>query len=230
MRLLPRLSLIVLTLAAAANLRALEFRLLSWDGEITDLHYKRGAETVPVAAYENLLSPPYTWTGTGPLVLSRETRQEGKTVRTTVATLPPAGDLTHAILLLAATDATRTAYTGIWMDDSPESRPPQTITYRNLSSSTVAIRLGADDFTVPPQSFRTQRTEATTQRMVLKVAAQTQSGWEIIASTSQSVRPGRRTLVLLRDGRPQPNGHKDLIDFLVFNDRPAPPTPAGSTP
>lgn len=217
-----RLLLLALLLGTVLPAAALEFRLLSWDGEITDLHYAAGAEAVPVAAYENRLSPANPFTGTGPLVLFRETKLDGKTVRIPVATLTPPPDLTHAIVLLSATDPARTAYTGVWMDDSVENRPLQTVTYRNFSSYTVAIRLGDEDHIVAPRSFLTRHATAATQRMVLKAAAQTESGWEIIASTSQSMRPGRRTLVLLRDGRPQPNGHKDRIDFLVFNDRPAP--------
>lgn len=222
-----RLVFLSLLLVAASPAAALEFRLLSWAGEISGLHYASGPASVPVVADENLLSPAYQFTGPGPLVLFRETTADGKTVRVPVATLTPPEGLTHAVLLLSATDASRTAFTGVWMDDSVETRPAQTITYRNFSSYTVAIRLGDREHTVAPQSFYTHRAGAATERMVLKAAARTPDGWEIIASTSQTVRPGRRTLVLLRDGRPQPNGHTDRIDFLVFNDRPpAPPAAA----
>lgn len=223
-----RILLFVLFLAlGATTAAALEFRLLSWDGEVIDLRYSDGTQSVPVVAYENLLSPVYLWTGPGPLVLFRETTIEGRTVRTPVATVSPPEGFTHAILLLVATDMTRTGYTGTWINDSLEARPLQTITYQNLSSYTVTIRLGEQEFTVPPKSASTQRTDNTVQRMVLKAAAQTETGWELIASTSHTARPGRRTLVVLRDGRVQPNGHKDRIDFLIFNDRPpAPPSTA----
>ncbi|HEY9247723.1 MAG TPA: hypothetical protein VIO38_01250 [Rariglobus sp.] len=208
--------------------RALEFRLVSWDGDINDLNYATGGKVVPVAACESLLSPAYQWIGTGPLILFREVKQDGKTVRIPVATLTPPTELTHAILLLSATDASHSTYAGRWINDSLDARPLQTITYLNLSQYLIGIRLGEEEYTVAPQSSRTQATDTSVQRLLLKAAAKTPSGWEIIASTSQTVRAGRRTLVLLRDGRPQVNGHIDRIDFLIFNDRPQPPASPGT--
>lgn len=214
--------------SGVTNASALEFHLVSWDGEITDLNYAQGTKAVPVEACESLLSPPYQWTGTGPLVLFRKIQHEGKTVRMPVATLTPPAGLTNAILLLSATDSSHTAYSGLWIDNSLDARPLQSTTYYNLSHYLIGIRLGNEEYTVAPQSSRTQLTDTSVQRMLLKAAAKTASGWEIIASTSQTVRPGRRTLVFLRDGRPQINGHIDRIDFLIFHDRPVIPSPEGT--
>jgi hypothetical protein len=223
------LLLVVLNLfAGVGGVRALEFRVASWEGDITDLNYSRDGEIVPVLAAENVLSPAYRWSGPEALILFKETKEKDKTVRITVAKLTPPAKLTNAILILSAVDSARTTYTGLWLDDSLEARPLQTITYRNLSRYVIGVRLGDSDYTIPPQSSCTHLTGAAVQRVVLKAAAQTASGWEIIASTSQTNRPGRRTLVLLRDGRPQPNGHVDLVDFIIFNDRPRPPEPPGT--
>lgn len=225
MKFLPLL--ITLVAALGSTGLAAEFRLISWDGDIGDLKYADGSRVVPLAAGETYLSPAYHHDGAGPLVLFREREKDGRTVREKVAELTWPAGWEQAIIILSATDAGRTAYTGYWIEDGLQARPLQTVCYQNLSAAPVGIRLGDREFVVPPRSSRTERVDTKVERLLLKAAAQTPSGWEIIASTSQSFRPGRRTLVLLRDGRPQPNGHKDLIDFLVFNDRPqAPEEPA----
>lgn len=206
------------------DLPALEFRLLSWGGEIDDLSYKSASEVVHVTVGENALSPIYHWSGNDRLTFFKEIKVEAKTILKPVAKFTPPADLRQAILLLIP-EASDSTYTGIWMDDSQEARPVQTITYRNLSSYTIGIQMGTEQFTVAPQSFIVHPTNAANQRVVLKAAAQTGTGWTLIASTSQSIRTGRRTLVLLRNGRPQPNGESALVDFVLFHDRPAPPVP-----
>ncbi len=224
-------SLIILFCAItvlASTSRALEFRLLSWADTIEGLKYANGQKPIEIVAWDCVLSPKYQLTGTGPLVLFREIKQDDKTVRVPVATLPPPAGFTHAILLLAATDASKQAYTAVWIDDSPEVRKAQTITYHNLSSYPVLIKLGTEEISLAPQAMGTRATDPALERLALKVAAQTEAGWEIVASTSQAIRPGLRTLVILRDGRIQGNGLKDRIDFLSFNDLPPPPTPAGT--
>lgn len=214
--------------SATPQLHALEFRLLSWDGDIRDLKYAAGQKPVDVVATEGALSPKYTYTGSGPLVLFREVQQEDKTVRVPVASLTPPEGFTHAILMLAAVDAAGTAYTARWINDSPEVRREQTITYENLSSYAVAIKLGKDELLVAPGAATTRATNPDVFRLALKVAAQTPKGWEMIISSSQPVRPRLRTLVILRDGRENPYGPKEPVEYLAFNDLLPPPNPSGS--
>ncbi|MDF3058001.1 MAG: hypothetical protein K0R17_2216 [Rariglobus sp.] len=211
----------------ASTSSALEFRLLSWAGTIDDLKYANGQKPVEIVAWDSALSPKYQLTGAGPLVLFREIKQEEKTIRVPVATLPPPTGSTHAILLLSATDASNQAYTAVWIDDSPEVRKAQTITYYNLSSYPVLIKLGTEEISLAPQAMSIRATDPAFERLALKVAAQTEAGWEIVASRSHAIRPGLRTLVILRDGRTQGNGLKDRIDFLSFNDKPPAPAPLG---
>jgi hypothetical protein len=227
---LSLLSIFIGFLLLGMNVHALEFRLLALGNEITDLNYKLGSEVVPVNAGENGLSPPYQWTGGGALTFFRKIENEGKVTSKVVATFTPPEGLKQAILILVPEPADAT-YTGLWMDDSQEARPVQTITYRNFSRYTIAIQLGDEQFTVAPKSFVVCPTGPTNQRVVLKAAVQTGNGWQLIASTSQSVRVGRRTLVILRDGRPQSNGESALVDFILFHDRPSPsPAAAPSSP
>ena len=205
-------------------LHALEFRLVSWEGDISDLNYSDGNTPVPVSASEGALSTPYHFEGPGPLILYKEVPAEGKIVRQPMATLTIPPNFTAAIILLAYADPSRTTFTGTWIDDSLEARPPQTVTYRNFSSYPVAIKLGAGDYAIAPQGSLTQLTDSAVERVLFKAAAQTKSGWKAIASTVQPVRPGMRTLVILRDGRPSPGtGIKALVDMLRFNDYPPPP-------
>ena len=223
------LLIIVCATALISPARALEFRLLSWSGDIEDLKYTNGQKPMDMVAWDSALSPPYQFTGTGPLVFFREVKVDDKKIRVPVATLPAPEGVTHAILLLAATNASKQAYTAIWIDDSPEVRKAQTITYRNLSSYPVVIQLGAEEIALDPKAMRTCPTDPSLQRLPLKIAAKAGMGWEIIASASQPIRPGLRTLVILRDGRMQPSGVKALVDCLAFNDLPPPPTPAGTS-
>lgn len=217
----PRSLIILFCLVAASattHLHALEFRLLSWDGDIRDLKYGGGPKAVDVVATEGALSPKYTYNGSGPLVLFREVKQEDKTVRVPVASLTPPEGVTQAILVLAATDAAGTGYTARWINDSPEVRREQTITYENLSSHPVAIKLGKDELYIAPGAATTRATNPDVFRLALKVAAQTPKGWEMVISSSQPVRPRLRTLVILRDGRENPYGPKEPVEYLAFND------------
>lgn len=205
---------------------ALEFRLVSWEGEISDLKYSDGNTQVPVDADEGTLSAPYDYKSPGPLVLYREVVVDGKLVRQPVVTLAIPAEFTEAIVVLAYVDASRTTCVGTWIDDSLESRPPQTVTFWNFSSYPVAIKLGNEEHSISPSGSLTRPTDPAVERVRFKAAAQTLAGWEVFASATQPVRPGMRSLVLLRDGRPDYRGFKELVDMLRFNDYPPRPAPA----
>lgn len=210
----------------ALPLQALDFRVISWDGEIAGLKYSDGKLPVAIDAVEGSLSSSYHFAGEGPLVLYREVNVEDKIVRIPAATLAAPPGFTQAIILLAYADATRETCTGLWIDDSAAVRPAQTVTYRNLSGHSVAIKIGTEDQVIPPKGTHTLVTDPKVERMIFKAAAQTEAGWKVVASSVQPVRPGLRTLVLLRDGRPDHTGHREIIDLLTFNDYPPPPAPA----
>lgn len=220
-------TLLIIVTGWLLPLRAVEFRLISWEGQIQGLKYSNGKTQVDIAAGEGSLSSVFRFEGPGPLILYREVEQEGKTVREPMAALPVPEGFTQAIILLAYADAAKKTFTGLWINDAPEARPPQTITYRNLSSYPVAIKLGTTEYTVPPHGIRAQATDPRVQRMVFKAVAHTPAGWKSIVSTIQPVRPGLRTLVIMRDGRPDPaTGIKEIVDLLMFDDYP--PAPAGA--
>lgn len=214
----------------APAVRALEFRVVSWDGEIAGLFYAEGTKTPEIVAEEGVYSRGYATAVTGPLILFRQVAEAGETRRVPVAELPAPVGFTHALLVLSPADSARTRFTGVWIDDSPTSRPAQSITFRNLSPMAVALRLGAGEHSLDPGASLTLPTDAAARRMPFKLAAQTSEGWRIVASGSQAVRPGRRTLVLLRAGREQPDGRHDPVDLVVLNDLPAPVLAAAQRP
>jgi hypothetical protein len=224
----PRLLLVfsIAWFAYTLPLHALEFRLVSWEGEISDLKYSNGSAQVTISASESNLSDVYEFKGSPPLILYKEVQKEGKTVRQAVATLTPPDGFTKAIVLLAYTDASKTTYSGVWINDSVDARPPQTVTYHNFSSYPIAIKLDTKEYMIPPKGDYIQSTNAAMKRVLFKAAAQTKTGWEVVASTVQPVRPGLRTLVMMRDGRPDSyTGLTEVVDILKFNDYPPPPEP-----
>jgi hypothetical protein len=222
-----RLLLLAVFSLTLSPLHALEFRLLSWSGDITDLFYSQGGKSVSVTASETTVSPLYTWQGSDKLVFYRERRQEDRTIRDTVLTVDAPPDLAKAILLLSLDPSNPANNTGQWIDDTPSGIPADAVTYLNLSSHRVGIQLGQETSTVAAKDSKTFRLDNKRRLLTLKVAAQNQSGWQVVASSSLGTYPGRRTLMILRDGRPQPNGLKDVIEMLRFDDY---PTSADTTP
>lgn len=220
------LVLLVLLVAAAPSAHALEFRLLSWSGEITDLFYSQGGKSVPVTASETTVSPRYSWSGSGQFVLYRERLLEGRAVRDPVFTLEAPKDVAKAILLLSLDPHDPSRNSGQWIDDTPAGIPPEAVTYLNLSSQTVAVQVGAETSFIEAKTSKTLLLDNTRRLLALKIAAQNPGGWQVVSSSSIKTYPGRRTLFILRDGRPQPNGLSDIIDQLRFDDYAELATPA----
>lgn len=209
-----------LTLSSA---HALEFRLLSWTGDVTDLFYLQGGKPIPVTANETTISPLYKWQGSEKLVFFRETEQEGRPVRVPVLVLDAPSGTTKAIILLSLDRADPTRNSGQWIDDTVDGIPPDAVTYLNLSTQVIGVQLGQETSTINAKASKTFRLEGAKRRLLtLKVAAQNEGGWQIAASSALSTYPGRRTLIILRDGRPQANGLIDLVEMLRFDDYPEP--------
>lgn len=219
----------LMALLFAAPLAALEFRVVSWVDDINGIYFASGNKTVEIIAGEGLFSQSYTIGDSGQLALFREVKHDDTVVRVPVATLTPPPGVKRAILVLAASNAAQSTYTGLWIDDSIEVRPLETITVRNLSSLTVALRFGTLERTLAANESFIVPVDSSVQRVPFKMAALTPNGWQVVASSSQPVRPGRRTLILLRDGRMQPDaGTQELVDLVTLNDRP-PSRPAGTS-
>lgn len=212
--------------------QAVEFRLLNWDGYDADLKFTNKGKPVPVSANENDFSIVYKYNEAGPIIFYKEVRLDEKTVKETAATVPVPADMTHGILILAATDSTLKTYVGLWVDDSPESRPAGTIRFVNLSSHPTVFKLGNEQFSITPSGTHQVKFDPAVQRVVLQGAAQVNNEWVMFSGNPIPVRPGLRLLVVLRDGRPSVGRDPTPVDLLSFYDRPpVPPTaPAGGSP
>src|SRR4051812_19478496 len=147
-------TLAVITFATLASAHALELRFINWDGDESALKFSNKGKTTTIIAAEGSLSPTYKFDGAGPLVLFKEVVVDGKVVHQPAATLTVPAGLTHAIVVIAATDATQSTYAGVWVDDSPESRPAGTLRMVNLSNHSVAFKVAASEFTIAPTEKR----------------------------------------------------------------------------
>lgn len=216
-------TLAVTTFATLASAHALELRFINWDGEESALKFSNKGKTTTIIAAEGSLSPTYTFEGAGPLVLFKEVVIEGKIVRQPAATLTVPAGLTHAIVIIAATDAAMSTYAGVWVDDSPESRPAGTLRMLNLSNHSVAFKVAASEFTIAPTENRQIPLPSDVRRMLMQAATQVDGKWKIVFNNPMPVRSGLRLLILLRDGRPQEGSETNIVDMLSFYD--VPPLP-----
>ncbi|CAM3021315.1 hypothetical protein [Rariglobus hedericola] len=200
--------------------RALDLRFINWDGEDGGLKYTNKGKTVTIHAAESSFSPVYKFEGAGPLVLFKEVMIEGKIVRQTAATLAVPAGLTHAIVVVAATDAELTTYAGMWIDDSPVTRPAGTIRLVNFSSHSVAFKIDTSEFTIAPTSTEQVPVKTNVRRILMQAATQVEGKWKVVANNPLPVRSGLRLLLLMRDGRPMEGSEPNVVDLLSFYDQP----------
>ena len=224
MNLLRFLALMPTGLILAASAHAVDLRFLNWEGSENALKFTNKGTTVAISASENSLSPVYVFEGPGPLELFKEVVRKDKTMREPACTLevPPA--LTHAIVVLTATDQSLQTYTGVWIDDSPLTRPAGTIKLLNLSHQQVVLKMNSTEFTLAPSESHQVTLSQKKNRIVVEAEAHVDGSKEHIINNPIAMRPGLRLLLVLRDGRPQQGSKTNLVDILSFYDRPpAPP-------
>ncbi|CAM3021352.1 hypothetical protein [Rariglobus hedericola] len=229
---LPRLiAFTLMTLSPLLSLHAMELRFLNVEGQEHSLKFTNKGETVAITADENTLSPAYQFDDTAPLVLFKEVVKEGKTVRVTAATLAVPAELTHALIILSASDKALTTYSGVWIDDSPVTRPAGTILLLNRSRYSLSFKLDAEEFTLESKGVHQMPFSQDINRIVVQADAKIADKWERIFGNPLPVRAGVRVLLLLRDGRPQIGSKTNLVDMLSFYDRPPvqPEAPHSST-
>lgn len=210
-------TLLALLLPIAAQ--ALEFRVLSWSGALNDLHLSTGrdAQTIPLVAGEDALSAPYRVQSTDVLRLFAIPVTDESVVEP-VATLSVPKNLERAILVLAPNPGAGDAYVGLWIDDSLESRPDNSVTLHNLASMPVALRLGATEVLLQPRESHAQVFGATERSLMIQAAIPRGSKWERVTSSPQPVRKGVRILIILRDGRRLADGSMSAVDKVTLYD------------
>jgi len=214
-------TLTVLVVLTSAH--AMELRFINVEGQESALKFTNKGKTVAITADENSFSPVYRFDGAGQLVLFKEVVADGKTERVTAATLEIPDGATHALVVLAATDKSQETYSGVFLDDSPVTRPAGTILLLNHSRSPLSFKIDAEEFTLAPKDVHQMPFAQDINRIVVKAEAKVAGKWERVFGNPLPVRAGVRVVLLLRDGRPQPGSNPNIVDMLSFYDRPAGP-------
>ena len=107
------------------------------------------------------------------------------------------------------------------------ARPPGTIEFRNMQPLPVALHIGDQDLTLPPQGKIQTPISAGKKRMEFKAAALLDNQWRLFASSPLSVRGIDRMMVIFRDSGDTPReGPGDPgIRILRFIDEAQPAAP-----
>lgn len=212
------LILFVVSLAVISSAQALEFRVLSWSGEIRGLKYQDGVQTVELQANEDALSRFYRKNDGTPLVFFREAAVAGNSVRVPVAAPSAPEGMTRGILVLSPR-ASGDGYDGGWIADDAQAAPPGTLRFLNYTRRSLAVRTSGDQWMQAPGEARRVEFESGRRAVPILVAAEIDDEWRRVVNVSQPVRDGHRLLVLLRDGRPSPGGITSPVELLVLYDR-----------
>ena len=220
MKLLPLFAGLLLPVLANA---ALEFRVLSWKGDIDDLHYHDGRAEVTIFAQERTLSPAYRHDSAAPIEFYRLRAATGQApARIVLPTTQPPPSLTRALLVIHRVDEGKIQTH--WLDDSAEDNPAGSLRLHNFSSRSLAVKIGDDTRMLNPSTNARIDFSAARRALPVQVAAEVDGEWRRVASASQPVRSSYRLLVLLRDGRPSLEHPVGLVEWIPFYD--LPPAPA----
>lgn len=206
-------------------LRALDFRVISWHGQLDGLFLVEGARRIPLQGAEQDLSPRQRITARKELVLYREARIEGRLVPVPVATLPVPADHTRALLVVAQDPANPNRVAGFWLDDSPNTFPAGSFVFHNLSKLPVALkaedsvhRLGARESW--SRGFPTDARFAS-----VSAAATEGDAARIILDHRLKVHPDYRVIFIFRDGRASMANSKEIdapVEYVMIYDHEIP--------
>lgn len=209
--------LAALLVFSAPFLHALEFRVVSWEGSITDVFYLDAAKQITLKAHKGSISRPYTKTGAvAPLVLFKDvTTPEGQTVRQTLATIPlPPASEKSAILMLAKLEqptAEGERLMGRWLEDDCKAG---TVSFFNFCSKPLAIKTKTGQWALSPGERHVADSGAEAMSVELLIGAQIEGEWKLVSNTSMPMRPQLHAIVLLRDAKIQPGGPDSPIELV----------------
>lgn len=190
---LPALLLIAPLLA-----QAFEFRVLSFQGDISDLALRNGREVVGITASEDTLSRPYAHTGSIPIELYAAQAGVSDTAdRQPVARIPlPDHEMANAILVLARTPTG--GYAGRWINDAQPDNPANTLSIHNFTGLALTMQSGETRWQQAPGDTRNLPFDSTKRQLPLRVATLTDQGWRLLLATPVPVRKNYRIHLILR--------------------------------
>jgi hypothetical protein len=189
--------------AQTASSNATVVRLMSWQGELTDLILDGGTTTVPAQADESL-SNEYAVVLRKPVLrIFKSIPADGEARRIPQAEITIDPGITRAIILLIQAPAgSPLPLVGRVLDDSLEAQPVNSIRVLNLATRTVALRMGDETSSVVSGAeILFPYDNLTAPHVLFQLAVQTNGNWRIVRRNLQPIPRGQRVFCLLRDGR-----------------------------
>lgn len=188
------LKILLLTLLTAGTSMAqplnqdtvtVNFSTLSWEGAITDLHYRNAGEVVPILVPNGTPSPELRYSGPPTLeFFTQTTNAEGQPVfqRQAAVTLPSGA---RHVLLIFLKNPDGTGYQVRPFPVPEQDFTVGTFNFVNLTSSQLAIRMGEESLRLPANSDQRLRPTVETSQNVNVQMAASESGddWELIYRT-----------------------------------------------
>jgi hypothetical protein len=197
-------------------------RLLSWNGELRNLYVDDGGLALPVMANEFLLGSEVRLKQQ-PKVISffrNQIDEKGVVNRQTVAEVPvPPGSTAVITVLAPAPEGAKLPYIGRAIDSSPAIFPPETLRVLNLSSKSLALRIGEETLLLDSSGdrlFAYPKNGAST--VAVEVAVRSEGGWAMVSRSLRATPAGSRGLCLVRDGRPTLFDPAEPVDAIFLID------------
>ncbi|HSI09619.1 MAG: hypothetical protein ACAH89_11250 [Rariglobus sp.] len=215
-----------------ATVAGMSVRLMSWEGELSDLLLADGTTFLPARAGEFILGRAVFLNRKTPTMrVFREQTVEGAKRKLPVADVPlPEGTSSVLVMLAPAPAGSALPIQGRALDQSLEVHPLNTVRIVNFSNRTLALRVGEKtSVSAPGADDRFPFPAGGAPQVPVEVAVNTPEGWQLVQRSLQPAPAGRRILVVVRDGRPDlsiqdPSLRTKPVDAVFLIDR-APPAP-----
>lgn len=215
-----------------APIAGMSVRLMSWEGELSDLLLADGTAFLPARAGEFILGRAVFLNRRTPTMrVFRELTVEGAKRKLPVADVPlPEGTSSILVVLAPAPVGSPLPIQGRALDQSLEVHPLNTVRIVNFSNRTLALRVGEKTaVSAPGADDRFPFPSGGVPQVPVEVAVNTPEGWQLVQRSLQPAPAGRRILVVVRDGRPDfsipdPALRTKPVDAVFLIDR-APPAP-----
>ena len=234
-------------LACATPARAVQFRLIAWDTQDSNLQFDTHGTATEVQASTNILSPQYESKGAGPIILYKQVEHEGKPRKQVACTVDIPAGLEQGLLLLIPGDDSKAVdrkvipdslgfispgapliYDYMWLDDSLIAHPPGTIEFRNMSSLPIAFKIEQQQCMLASKDkIQVPLIPGARQMSFRAAAAMIDGKWKVFACNPLATNGPERMLVIIRDGPAAQNvSGAPNISVIRLYDWPAPPKPA----
>lgn len=213
-------------LLLAFPLRALEFRVLSWNGQLDGIFLIESGKRVPLQGVEQTLSASQTVKEGKELVLYREVLVEGRLVPVPVATLALPENYSRAILVLAQNLENLNSVGGFWLNDSKSSFPSGSFVFHNLSKLPVALKAEDSVHMLDVRASWVRGFRPQSRFSSISAAIAEGDGFRVILNNRLKVHPEYRVIFVFRDGRASMANSTEIdapVEYVMIYDHEIPP-------